>query len=264
MSTEIHEYKRMSLTEYDGSILTPTSRLVYKQWKMDGNDDLIIDGYFRKKCNLKSYHLPNDIKQIITSYYQKKHSKSKLMQLIMQKQHSIERAKIRKEQKRKEMKHRSILIGFIVLTIFLFMLVTDICGLIFVANNNCNLEKNEQRNFDVNEFLIYGSIIHLAFVIFLQITLSLLIWHNKNEIYWNDCVYTSVLMLLCFVSLMYVFFAVWSIIGFVLYQKMNNSKELSKPCADMVISWSIIKIVEVVAAPFVIYKWIQQNINFPF
>eukprot|EP00483_Globobulimina_turgida_P008319 UN08336 len=155
---------------------------------MDDNNDLIIDGYFRQKCEMKSYHaqLPNDIKKIIASYYFKKHSKSKLVQLILQKRRNIEREKRQRKQERIDTicgikdacfdaiycllccKSIVCFIVIVLITICALIFGPDIAGLIIAVNNDCNLAIDGQSNFvvfDANEFLFIGCSIHLGLVL---------------------------------------------------------------------------------------------------
>ena len=53
-------------------MLTPKSKDVYTQYVKDSNDNLLIDGYFRK--NMRDQVLPPGVNRIIAAYYLKTYS----------------------------------------------------------------------------------------------------------------------------------------------------------------------------------------------
>eukprot|EP01084_Bolivina_argentea_P029769 55249_1 len=264
ISTTTHNYRKVSLKEYDGSKLTPQSKLVYKQWQMDSNNDLIIDGYFRQKCEMQLSHFPTDIKQIIASYYHKKHSKSKIIKLILQRQESIKLANIRRQQK--QQKQGKILdnikwgltqslyvclVACILLALLGVLFGTDIAGLIIASNNNCNLTTT---SLTINDFLIYGCSLHLGLLTFMLIC-AIFSLHYAWDLYLNDLEKIASCAVFSCSFLIYAFCFVWSVIGFVLYQKMDKKHLSNKQCADMIMSWSVLRIIEFVGAPFVCVGW---------
>ena len=62
------------------STLTPTSKGVYFQWTKDSKDNLLVDGYFRTYIVSARHQdqLPQDINELIASYYLKSYSKRTL------------------------------------------------------------------------------------------------------------------------------------------------------------------------------------------
>ena len=53
-------------------MLTPTSQGVYTQYVKDWNDNILVDGYFRK--TMQNQVLPPDVNRIIAAYYLKTYS----------------------------------------------------------------------------------------------------------------------------------------------------------------------------------------------
>ena len=53
-------------------MLTPKSKDVYTQYVKDWNDNILVDGYFRK--NMRNQVLPPDVNRIIAAYYLKTYS----------------------------------------------------------------------------------------------------------------------------------------------------------------------------------------------
>eukprot|EP01084_Bolivina_argentea_P112188 200090_1 len=74
-----------NIADYDLTALTPNSKMVFNQWKIDVTDDLLVDGYYRQCHNIStSNQLSTDVKQIIISYYTKQYSKGTLKRKLLQ------------------------------------------------------------------------------------------------------------------------------------------------------------------------------------
>eukprot|EP01083_Nonionella_stella_P008256 23761_1 len=83
----------IDLTHFDPSVLSPTSKGVYKQWQFDKTDQILVDGYFRE-CNITTQLLSKDIALTICAYYTKARSKGLLKRKIIR----LQRAKRRKRE----------------------------------------------------------------------------------------------------------------------------------------------------------------------
>ena len=60
------------LTSSVVDMLTPKSKDVYTQYVKDWNDNILVDGYFRK--NMRNQVLPPGVNRIIAAYYLKTYS----------------------------------------------------------------------------------------------------------------------------------------------------------------------------------------------
>ena len=81
-SIKIRESEVKELKRYNSSLLTPVSRGVYRQWRDDGNDQLLVSGYFRE-CGTVNQLLPYEVHGIIAAYYTKQFTKSVILKRIM-------------------------------------------------------------------------------------------------------------------------------------------------------------------------------------
>eukprot|EP01084_Bolivina_argentea_P227844 384894_1 len=263
MSTEqvpLKYNKQESLEGWDGSILTPTSKLVYKQWQMDDDKNLLIDGYFRQQSNIKSFQLPHDLKQIIKSYYMPMYSKNKLVELILRRQNSIRRVKqLRKQNVKDNCYNFSLILCYIFGFIFslLWLFGPDIAGLIIYAKNDCNLSIDDQSvsvEIEVNEFLLIGCVSHMVCTFVATIVMWALMSNANCD--WEKFVHLIVGSVVIVRICMILFFIAWSIVGFLLYRKMDTSNQSNKQCANMVLSWSVLKLIECfIPAPLFLGTW---------
>eukprot|EP01084_Bolivina_argentea_P166313 288766_1 len=119
--------------EYDPSPLSPRSKLVYNQWKMDHNDTLLISGFFRQ-CNITLQPLSPDVTQLIASYYFKRYSRRKLKHKIIQMNAYLQRKNLRKRKQRSRWSLFILCLCLVLILIF----APDIAGLIVISRNNCD------------------------------------------------------------------------------------------------------------------------------
>eukprot|EP01084_Bolivina_argentea_P271920 462821_1 len=209
-----HEFARYNSIDtdicgYDPSPLSPTSKMVFHQWKMDETDDLLIDGYYRE-CNISTYisdELSSDIKQIIISFYLKQYSKRHLKKKILQ----LKRLSEYNRQLRKEKCIRICCICLAIFVFFGFIFGSDIAGLIIANINDCNVTidgGSKYVSFGVHQFLYIGSITHIAVVSLIL----LIIWYLYDRF---------LLTIFCLIFCVILFFISWAIIGALLYSEMD-------------------------------------------
>eukprot|EP01084_Bolivina_argentea_P279670 478136_1 len=249
--TYLHKYSSVDTTadigEHDPTPLSPVSKLVYKQWRMDNDDHLLMDGYYRK-CDM-SQELPPDIRQTIIDYYIKKQSKGTLKRKIM---FLKEFARQKRKEKMDAILHYILI--FIILTVsFGLIFGSDIAALVIVNNNDCDLAlENGSKflHFGVFQYLLIGSVFHIVCgSIFLITVLVCVMWLEK---YVDDEFIPCLgIMIVCgFIS----FFISWSVVGAILYSEMDQSTSVNKQCSDMVLSWVILKLLlYIFIVPFVLW-----------
>eukprot|EP00483_Globobulimina_turgida_P003540 UN03546 len=134
---DISRYNSVDTTdidEYDPSHLTPTSKMVLEQWKMDETDDLLIDGYYRESNLSRANELSFDIKKIIISFYLKQYSKGTLKRKMLRSKELYEYNR----QLRIEKCIRIFWICLATLLLFGFVFGSDIATLIIAHKNDCD------------------------------------------------------------------------------------------------------------------------------
>eukprot|EP01083_Nonionella_stella_P277712 944191_1 len=107
------------LMSEDASVLSSHYRLVYEQWKMDQNDELLLSGYFRQ-CNFKSIHLPKEVQVIASIYYLKQYTEVELLKIIQSKQTDI--ANRRMDRKKRCVQLLFIGCSLIILVVFILII----------------------------------------------------------------------------------------------------------------------------------------------
>eukprot|EP01084_Bolivina_argentea_P273995 466858_1 len=243
--------RKSSIDSYDASMFSPTSKLVYKQWKVDANDELLIDGYFRE-CNVTIQHLPSDIKKTIGSYYQKMHSKSKLKELYeTNKQRIMAIKKWQRELRKKKCLSLLLFFMYLIITVFIltYAFAPAIVGLLIANKNDCNLAVDTISGSNINMFLYVGCGVHF-FCMSLLLLSSAINWLCPEAP--DNCKYIDHNLWIkcwkcrqdiiggCVAGLWAVFVMMYSIVGFLLYSTMDQSTVSNKQCADIVISLSTI------------------------
>eukprot|EP01084_Bolivina_argentea_P096970 174292_1 len=240
----------------DGSVLSRADKLIYKQWQMDKTDVLLIDGYFRRA--ITSQQLPSEVRQIIISYYFKKYSKLQLRKLINSKQRDIkQREKIYK--KRKDM-CLTVMCCIPLMLIFISLFVApDIAGFVVNHFNDCNIEINAV-SFGVDKFLLYGCGTHFAAsIIIYSVVVGFMCVAENTKILRDRFEYPTSIVL-CFTLGMEALFFSWGIAGFVMYSQIDMKNSSEKACANMVLAWGILKILECIAIPFLLFVWFLSYI----
>eukprot|EP01083_Nonionella_stella_P072108 194204_1 len=123
----------------------------------------------------------------------------------------------------------------IVITILEFMFSTDIAGLIIASNNGCDLAIDGESKFfmfgqvDVDTFLLYGCSIHIC----IGFIILYAFWWRCNI---GLCTVVCVVLLLLSCG----------VIGCILYSKINQSTIYDKQCADVTITWAVLRFVDCV------------------
>eukprot|EP01084_Bolivina_argentea_P065412 119222_1 len=241
----------INLEQYDGSILTPKSNLVYKQWQKDSSNDLLIDGYCRRSGSNKSHEQPKDIKDIIKLYYLKKYSKSEVAELINQRELSMIYKKERRKREIHDIWYAMKCIYFLAIILLLAVISPDIVALKISSNNDCNLMKSNYINFSVTEWLQCGCIINIIYM-----SISCVIVTRTIDVRCDWAPWFLIIgSIMCCIAL---FIFSWSIIGFILYSEMDTNTISNKTCSNMVLSWSILRVIESISIPgipFLIWLW---------
>ena len=209
--------------EQNPKLLTPVSKLVYKQWKMDNNDELLIDGYYRQKCNL-TQNLSPDIRQLIADYYVKSQSKGAIKRKIVTLT-EIARKK-RGERQRKTDKMLEYLIIFIIfVTLFALVFGVDISALIVISLNDCDLALQNGStfvNFGISNYMLLGSVSHIITVLAFAI----------GAFFFLQCTNAAIEGLVCcgtmIICAMMSFFISWSVVGAIMYSEMHQSTASNK------------------------------------
>eukprot|EP01083_Nonionella_stella_P043282 116780_1 len=141
-----------------------------------------------------------------------------------------------------------ILVILIFLTFIAAMFGSDVTILVINSVNGCNEALPNGSafvSFDVNGFILGGSITHLVGSI-----MMIAINHDK-AINHAICTYTGCSC--CFLC----WLISWSIIGFLMYSEMDNSISSHKQCADGILSWSIISLIQTV----IILWWMKERVG---
>eukprot|EP01083_Nonionella_stella_P009103 26379_1 len=229
----------------DANILTPTAKLVYTQWELDANDELLIHGYCRRRSS-SPYLLPIEIETIISSFYNKAYSKAQLCEQFtvmrrkkQQQQEQEETARRKRKENLEKRKHfilqcyHSCCFCMVPITVALcsvgIILASDIASLVINSKYDCTVDTN--RPSEISQFLLYGSVCHICLVYVCIVYLGIECFCEKAF----NCfeVLVMVLWSLCLVC---------TVLGMRLYS--NRSKIMNKQCANMVVSQTVIKLVE--------------------
>eukprot|EP01084_Bolivina_argentea_P000461 864_1 len=250
----------------DAEQLTPTSYLVYRQWKMDENDELLIPGYIRSQYDTNNT-LGTDVTNVIMSYYSKQFMKSELNSKIKCKLNEIAREtklkSVQQKQRTEKIEQCKLIMAVIIGApcFILLLLAPDTAALTINTQNDCDLtmQSIEPRiDLNISQFLFIGSFIHLLGVI-LPFCVIFSCWFD------TDCCYDYDVMIVlcgwCWILLVEMFMFSWSIVGFILYSDMNTSTAMNKQCGDITISWSVFRMIEVMLYPlfFLLYFGTMQR-----
>ncbi len=244
----------------DAEHLSPTSHLVYHQWKIDEGDELLIDAYFRTYYGDNPYILPNDIKNIIASYYQKslkkKHINAKIERIANATYWNAKIANAKIRQRKKNCLNR-LISCFLVIVSLSFLFGVDIAGFIINAQNDCNLALKPDPKIDfvtVSEFLFIGCLIGIIIIVIFGVfigCISCLVCLSET-----DSMIDHVSRIIgCISCLVCSFLFSWAIIGFLFYSDMDKSTTSNKQCADVVLAWGILKVFEMFFIFFVLSIW---------
>eukprot|EP01083_Nonionella_stella_P117094 348514_1 len=129
----------------------------------------------------------------------------------------------------------------------------DIAALVINSKNDCNgalINESEFVFFDVNEFILGGCITHLGMSVLIVCCGWCALSFKEN-----------VSNVLCSVCACYCCFACWliswSVIGVLIHLEMDTSDSKNEQCADAILSWSIISLMQVVVSPFGVYEYLN-------
>ena len=160
------------------------------------------------------------------------------------------------------------LLGLAVVTLIMLSAVMvygkDVAGFIIWSEYDCNINHYNGGNLfvflDVNEWLEYGCIVHLSAWVGLLILFCCF--------FGDDCFncmqpnfYLAVAP--CVAGLGLIFNTVWMVIGFLLYSDMVPDESIANRCKDMVLSWSVLQVIETLAVScllcFVGYNYVVNG-----
>eukprot|EP01084_Bolivina_argentea_P307597 531696_1 len=132
--------------------------------------------------------------------------------------------------------------------VIFYYIATDIALLVINNRNDCNQALDDGNSeyviFDINTFILCGTIIHLilAFGFCLHDSICFKnLPEPGNAAMWISF-YASIPICCCF----WLFFIAWSVIGFVLYSEMDRDTEENKQCSNAMLVWSIFKATETI------------------
>eukprot|EP01083_Nonionella_stella_P177811 626135_1 len=217
--------------EYDPSPLSPRSKLVYNQWKMDDNDTLLISGFFRQ-CNITLQPLSPDVTQLIASYYFKRYSRRKLKHKIVQMNAYLQRKNLRKRKQRSRWSLFILCLCLVLILIF----APDIAGLIVISRNNCDGS--------ITSHLRIGCISHLVIVFCVSCIVYCLGSENqKGNAFVHRHQHVLIRSVFIVISVCVLFFLGWSVLGSILHSQMVSHRTYHTQCTDMLLSWIILKFI---------------------
>eukprot|EP01084_Bolivina_argentea_P092968 167226_1 len=249
----------------DAEKLTPTSSMVYSQWKMDPNNEFLVSGYIRTEYDINP--LGQDITNIIICFYEKKFTKREINSKIRYKLQDIERAqKLKQYQKEQKVEKTKtcltilftiVIVPIIAIIFIAIVLGADIAALTINSKNNCNLATQSTGMIDLDgyEFLLIGSIVHLIAIVvplcivWVSLAYVEFAWHI---LYWGSD-YSYVYVMWGCILCVDIFIFSWSIVGFVLHANMDTTTPTNKQCAGVTLLWCIFKLIEILIHPCVLW-----------
>eukprot|EP01084_Bolivina_argentea_P311897 539930_1 len=123
----------------------------------------------------------------------------------------------------------------------------DVAGIVIYSYYDCDISGgSDYVMFNVNTWLLYGSITHLSALILSGCWMlgCVIILDDLDNDLDNDVLFWSIV--LCFPCMTWCFEFAWLIIGFLLYSEMVNDSGINNSCIDMVVSWNVLQAVELV------------------
>ena len=136
---------------------------------------------------------------------------------------------------------------------------SDIAILIINGINDCDNSLNESKyiSFDLSEFIIIGSSIHLVIVLFICCCYGIGCYkayaNERDIVNDNECIFKAFCVFGCG---LWCFFFAWMVIGFMLHSEMNKETKENKQCADAMLAWNVLRVVDIVATPVFAYLWL--------
>ena len=139
-------------------------------------------------------------------------------------------------------------------------------GLLAVnGRNDCNkameqdgvFGESEYVPFSLNQFIQIGCIMHLCYT-FLGCGCHILsmVFAEKYEdniiVDEGGGITYRWIMYLCCACCLWSFFVSWDVIGWYMWTEMRTNTMENKQCADVMLAWNIIKIIELVITPFIV------------
>eukprot|EP01083_Nonionella_stella_P172767 593932_1 len=136
----------------------------------------------------------------------------------------------------------------------------DIAALVINSKHDCNgalINGSEFVSFDVNDFILGGSITHLVMFVLILCGGVLLSWCR-----WDGARDALIYALTCSSCCFACWLLSWSVIGFLIYSEMDKSGSPNKQCADAILAWSIISPIQLVLSPFCVGSYAALTVFF--
>eukprot|EP01083_Nonionella_stella_P178359 629804_1 len=256
----LNSYVSVDLDDYDCNVLTPKAKGTYKQWQMDYDDALLIDGYMRQTCNVQLSSFPNEIQKIVrlfvaqsTTIYKKKYSKSELKTLIDS--HEAQEANIKYQH---DFFYRQYITPCFIGSLYIGILaIASLCTVYIVENDAC--ADGDYSMLDPHYFLFVGGVA-LSCHVALNAVLTLIF---RKDYCWNENEPKAYCYLGC-ACLMVTFYLVWSVLGFVIYVEESSAECKESHIGKMLLAWNIIIVVPVafiVCCPICFLIWFFTSFN---
>eukprot|EP01084_Bolivina_argentea_P316733 549097_1 len=165
-------------------------------------------------------------------------------------------AKKRKEKKSQERreKYEPFCWKLFVVFVFIFVFVPDIAALIIGIKNDCaSATTSNSIIIGVNLYLVLASVIHFVAIAICIGVLWIVLELADTDNYWDDeKFYYGIPIGVCCVG---IWTFSWCIVGCVVYANMDVNTKENKACGDIVIAWSVLKILETLGIPVLLYFW---------
>eukprot|EP01084_Bolivina_argentea_P316732 549095_1 len=165
-------------------------------------------------------------------------------------------AKKRKEKKSQERreKYEPFCWKLFVVFVFIFVFVPDIAALIIGIKNDCaSATTSNSIIIGVNLYLVLASVIHFVAIAICIGVLWIVLELADTDNYWDDeKFYYGIPIGVCCVG---IWTFSWCIVGCVVYANMDVNTKENKACGDIVIAWSVLKILETLGIPGLLYFW---------
>eukprot|EP01084_Bolivina_argentea_P085936 155342_1 len=230
----------INIKELDGTVLSPNSKLVFKQWNIDPHDELLIDAYARQYCNIQLFLFSKDIKQLIALYYSKKYSKSNLKQLI-------------DNRMKREDSYGEMCCGlFVIALINLFFAATAIAAIIIAIqyyNDDESVCDGHYSVIDPVEFVLIAGIALLCLTGYnlIYLCFTWLICNLRNNCLnlrkCKEIISIPSSVISCLIScLMITFYCIWLSIGFYVYVNEMSSECQSSMIGEIMLAWCIVMV----------------------
>eukprot|EP01084_Bolivina_argentea_P031470 58247_1 len=135
--------------------------------------------------------------------------------------------------------------------ILIFMLMTIGKDIIALATaEKCNITGNNSIQFNVYEWILIGSVTDISISIITAICCLLLVFTTKKD------VLKACMAMECIMILIWSFFIVHIVNGFLLYEEMISDNRISNYCMNILLSWNILQLIptiSVICVSFIIF-----------